>query len=226
MLDFGTVYVRCATRWVNRWFSKCIVWITGTHLAVHYTPGNSAAMVRAHVDTSGGIYVANHTSALDPCLLDATIPTLGAHTWFKHDLFLQCPWIAYAAHALEHVAIQRGQTDIETFREVTRHFLSERARDLYGRQAYAVFPEGKRVWRDLELGEFRLGAFHVAKLTNACVIPVVLRDSARVCAPGQYVPTPGVTVHVLYGQPMYADPDETAMAFADRVRDTMRAMLN
>lgn len=211
------------TRYVNRYFGKSMLWITDTRVETSYVAGANADIIEAHIQDSGGIYVANHYGSLDPCILTATAPSIGIYTWFKHELFRDCPWIAYAAQKMGHIPVRRGDaTDRQALNDASQALLAQV--DVYGKQALGIFPEGKRHEPSNEepLGSFRLGAFHVACATNACVVPVWIFHSEQLCKTGQIVPTPGVSVRIVYGMPMY--PDELPSVFAKRVRQYMLRM--
>ena len=84
-----------------------------------------------------------------------------------------------------------------------------------------IFPEGSISVRP-GLRVFHLGAFEAATSSDCPVVPVGIRGSREVLAPGSYRPRRGA-VHVTIGEPITAAGSD----FADRVvlRDDVRAAI-
>lgn len=77
---------------------------------------------------------------------------------------------------------------------------------------FFAFPEGTRS-RDGRLGEFKKGAFVMAIQSEVPIMPLTIRNSCRIQAPGEFSLHPG-TIEVLVHDPI---PTE-GMAFEDRDR--------
>jgi 1-acyl-sn-glycerol-3-phosphate acyltransferase len=85
-----------------------------------------------------------------------------------------------------------------------------------------LFPEGTRT-RSGELGRFRHGVAHLARLTGAPVLPVWIEGTERVMPVGRPWLRSG-TVRAIAGEPLVARPDEESSEFLARMRRAIEAL--
>lgn len=85
-----------------------------------------------------------------------------------------------------------------------------------------LFPEGTRT-RTGEMGRFRLGVAHIARLTGAPVLPVWIEGTEQVMPVGRPLPRSG-TVRVIAGELMRARADEESADFLARMRAAIEAL--
>lgn len=163
-------------------YSRLWAW-AGLRLAgvrVALTAPEPPARDRAHV------FVANHQSYMDIFALAAVLP--GEFRWVaKRELF-RIPLFGRAMRRAGYVPVDRDEP------RRARANLSHAAAVLAAGRSLVVFPEGTRS-ADGRLRPFKRGAFALAEAAGVPVVPIVLRGSREVLAPGGYRVTPG-TVRV------------------------------
>jgi len=106
--------------------------------------------------------------------------------------------------------------------EAAQAALDTAARVLEGGHMFMIYPEGTRS-RSGNLHKARTGAARLSVRCNAPIIPVGHVGTLAVQPPDQFKMTPGLTVNVRFGKPMFisdiGDPDDprTIRPFADAV---------
>ena len=140
--------------------------------------------VRVRVDgldrlPPGGRYVlcVNHQSYMDIPVLLASIPD-PVRFAAKKELF-RIPFLGWHLRRAGHVSVDRGNP-LAAVRALERSVEGIR-RGI----PVVIFPEG-RTSRDGEIGPFKGGAFAIAERSGVEIVPVTVRGTRRVFAPGSY----------------------------------------
>jgi len=84
----------------------------------------------------------------------------------------------------------------------------------------AISPEGTRS-RHTEIGQFRSGAFRLARRSNRPIVPIIILDSAKVLPPRSLHMKPGV-VHIKVLPPIY--PEDWEDKHPNEMADTIRTV--
>jgi 1-acyl-sn-glycerol-3-phosphate acyltransferase len=150
------------------------------------------------------LFLSNHQSNCDAPVLYHTIP-LDLRAVIKQEV-MKLPLLSVVLRQSGFVAIDR------TNPSRARAGIDKGAERLRQGMPFFAFPEGTRS-RDGRLGDFKKGVFIMAIKAGVPVIPVTIRNSNRVQAPGEFALRAGtveVTIH---------DPIVTAgMTLEDRDR--------
>lgn len=164
------------------------------------------------------IVLFNHVSLLD-------IPLLAAHTpdrplvMYKRELG-KVPLIGWAFRATGMIPVERENLEraIASLSEAGR-----RIREEHG--AVMISPEGTRS-RDGQLGDFKLGAFHLACATGVPLVPLVMHGIEKVLPHGAWAVRPG-TIRVVVYAPIPTDDWQTSEVreYARRLRELYLAEL-
>ncbi len=85
-----------------------------------------------------------------------------------------------------------------------------------------LFPEGTRT-RTGEIGRFRLGVAHIARVAGVPVVPVWIDGTDRVMPVGRFTLRSGV-VRAIAGDPLVVRPDEEGSEFLRRMRRSIDAL--
>jgi 1-acyl-sn-glycerol-3-phosphate acyltransferase len=155
------------------------------------------------------IFMANHTSNLDPPLL---LPLLPRRTsvLVKKELF-RVPLLGWAMRMASLVAVDRKNRDaaIESVRRA--------AEVLSSGLDMTVFPEGTRS-PDGELLPFKKGPFHLAMETGVPVVPITIVGTQELQPKGSFAVRPG-RVRLMFHPPLEPQwfPDREALMNATRV---------
>jgi len=143
---------------------------------------------------SGGRYVlcVNHQSYMDIPVLLVYIP-VPVRFAAKKELF-HVPFIGWHLRRAGHVPVDRGNPyaavrSLESSVEGIRRGIP-----------VVIFPEG-RTSRNGEIGPFKGGAFAIAERSGAEIVPVTIRGTRRVFAPGSHR-IRGGDVTVTIGEPL------------------------
>lgn len=115
-----------------------------------------------------GILVSNHTSGLDPLLIQSVCNRL--IIWMVAEEYTRRPALKWLFRQIESIPVHRSGRDVVATREALRAL--EKGRIL------GVFPEG-RIERSLELFPFQTGTALMALKTGVPVYPVYLDGSQR-----------------------------------------------
>jgi 1-acyl-sn-glycerol-3-phosphate acyltransferase len=138
------------------------------------------------------IYFANHQSNVDIWALGKVMP-IGTRFVAKQELF-RIPVLGHAMTAAGFISINRSNRS-EAIRSLTRA-----AETIRSGRPVILFPEGTRS-RDGKLQPFKKGAFHLAARAGVPVVPVAIRGTFRIMAPGSIRVRPG-TVEVFFERPI------------------------
>lgn len=142
------------------------------------------------------VILINHVSLLDIPLMAAVSPDRPL-VLYKRELG-KVPLIGWAFRATGMIAVDRQDREraIASISEAGR-----RIRDEHG--AVIISPEGTRS-RDGRLGEFKLGAFHLACATRVPIVPLVMHGISEILPHGGWLVRPG-TVRFVAHPPIPTD---------------------
>jgi 1-acyl-sn-glycerol-3-phosphate acyltransferase len=189
---------------VMEWWGRAFVRVGGWALRVEGA---------GHLPSGGAVLVANHQSVVDIPMLLAAFPR-PVRFLAKRELG-EIPLFGKAMAAAGNLFIDRDDP-----RDAVRMLREARARILGGRFV-VVFPEGTRS-DDGSIGEFRPGAFFLARKAGAPVVPVYIDGGRRAIAKGSLrVRGAELTVRVL--PPL--SPLEGAGGSEERIAGAVRARI-
>lgn len=145
----------------------------------------------------------NHSNTLEPLWIYAKTDNLwimAKAELFKYKIF------GYLFKKCHVFPIRRGQKDVKSIMHAINIFEGESKRKLL------IFPEGRRIKKDKEMGVAKVGAAYIAHKAGVPIIPVYLTKNARLFS----------KVYVVYGDPVYVPDDivedKKKMAeFADKI---------
>jgi 1-acyl-sn-glycerol-3-phosphate acyltransferase len=164
------------------------------------------------------VFMANHLSTVDIWAVLVALPV--SFRFIAKKQLGAIPLFGWAMRAGRFIFIDRHNP------AVARRSIEEAARRIEQGQSVVIFPEGTRS-RDGRLAPFKKGGFHLALSSGVDIVPVAIRGSDRVWAPGTLAMHPG-TVLVQIDQPIstagLTNGDRDALV--ERVRDRIAAMLN
>ena len=96
------------------------------------------------------------------------------------------PFFGLAFFAFDFIFVDRGD------RDKARASIRRAAKRLRERRESVILaPEGTRSVTG-ELGPFKMGAFHLAEVSGAPIVPVVIRGAHAIQPVGTHIPNPGV----------------------------------
>jgi 1-acyl-sn-glycerol-3-phosphate acyltransferase len=159
------------------------------------------------------VIVSNHTSFLDVVILYATLPPYVTYVAKKE--LARAPLIGLFLRKIETVFLERARlrTGKEDLKDIER-LVGEGTTVLF-------FPEGT-FSDDPGLKAFKLGAFYVAAVTGAPVIPLVIRGARTIFCGANPVLRPG-SVEVQVFSPLYVHKfDSTVRSRAQELREQAR----
>jgi 1-acyl-sn-glycerol-3-phosphate acyltransferase len=116
----------------------------------------------------GAILVCNHTSSLDPVLLQAAVPRV--ITWMMAKEYSKVVGVQWFLNAIEPILVERSGRDMAATRAALRA--------LKDGKILGLFPEGK-IEKGTELLEFQTGVALLALKSKAPVYPAYLDGSQR-----------------------------------------------
>jgi 1-acyl-sn-glycerol-3-phosphate acyltransferase len=154
---------------VNRWWSRCWLWASGTRLTVEGSQ---------HIDPDQSyIVVANHLSTLDIMVCFLAVP-LPIRYLAKKELF-RIPLLAQAMRAVGIIEVDR------TARAAIHNSVNRQARELLAhKRSLIIYPEGTRP-RDGVMRPFKKGAFTMAISSQLPVLPLSIHGTYEAAAPGK-----------------------------------------
>lgn len=166
-------------------------------------------------DRAMRVMVFNHTSLLDAMIVTAVQP-IGGVPAIKREV-LRIPLVGWALWALGFLLIDRGRT------ERAKQVLARAAERMEREQLTVIIaPEGTRS-PDGSLQAFKKGAFHIARVSGAPVVPMLIDGAHEIHPLGSPVSHPGLA-RVRFLPPIPTDglTVETLGDFADHVREVIR----
>jgi len=151
---------------IMRWWAKGFIALGGWHVRVEGL---------GHLPPGGAILAANHQSLVDIPLLIAAIPRQ-VRFLAKQELG-RVPVFGYAMRKAGNLFVDRDDA------RDALHLVRVAADRMERGQMMVIFPEGTRS-RDGELGEFKPGAFYLARKIMCPLVPVVLEGGREALPPG------------------------------------------
>ncbi|CAN5604832.1 lysophospholipid acyltransferase family protein [soil metagenome] len=189
-----------------RWWAAVWLSAAGARVVVHGLERLDAA--------TGYVVVSNHQSNLDPIAHLSALP-VSLRILVKRELF-QLPVLGWLMRLVEMVAVDRRCADLPEIDDAA-------ARCLVSGHSLLVYPEGTTSPGG-SVGAFKNGAFAIAVLNQAPILPVTIHGSCRIWAPGRGAIHPGV-VHFVVGRPLVTTgltPRDVAW-LRDQARETIES---
>lgn len=170
------------------------------------------------------IVVSNHSSHLDTPLIIGALPRrlsrqlatgAAADYFFEHFWRSTSTGVFFNTFPVERGKGLRGRGTKP--RGLAGHLLNDGIPLL-------IFPEGTRS-RTGAMGQFKPGPAALCISRNVPCLPVAIVGAALAMPTGHKLPVRGrPPVHVVFGEPMWAEPGETAHALSDRIAAAIRTM--
>jgi len=184
---------------VNRLF--CLVWHRVEFVGKHHVP-----------HTGGVILASNHTTALDPNLIQAACNR--PIRWLMLKSHLHKPLMPLW-NAIKPVALDKDSSDSNKLRTV--------AQALRHGEIVAIFPEGGLQRRVRQLQPFEPGAAVMARLGKAVIVPVWVEGTPLADGMVRQLLQPSHS-RVTFGEPIPPDPKAEPDAVMDELRQRMLAL--
>lgn len=166
------------------------------------------------IDKSGGlpcpaIYVANHSSSVDPYLFGSlAVENVFVTSWpFKIPVF---KWIMRDA---QYIDSNKGWDVIR----------NQAAQLLAHDCSLIIWPEGHRS-RDGRMTRFKNGAFYLSCLTNTPIIPVCIKGSGTLMPPGSRLLTPA-RVSLTLLPPVFPDGAAEDVEYIKKFKAKVKEMI-
>mgnify|MGYP005815785141 CR=1 FL=1 len=166
-----------------RWWANVWLRATGARVIVHGLDNVNG--------TTGYVVVSNHESNLDPMVHLSALP-ISLRILTKHELF-RIPVLGWLMRVVGMVEVDRRCADLKQINEVAAGCLASS-------HSLLVFPEGTTSTGQA-VDRFKDGAFAIAVINQAPILPVTIHGSCRVWARGGTAIHAGV-VHVIIGKPL------------------------
>jgi 1-acyl-sn-glycerol-3-phosphate acyltransferase len=155
--------------------------------------------------TGAGILVCNHTSALDPLLIQSVSPRM--IVWMMAAEYNELPILRSIFRTIEVIPVHRSGRDLHATREALRALLRGRI--------LGIFPEG-RIETSRELLPFQTGVAMMALKTGLPVYPAYVDGTQRGKEMLASVLTPNRAT-IAFGEPMHL----TTFEKSDRALDEL-----
>jgi 1-acyl-sn-glycerol-3-phosphate acyltransferase len=166
------------------------------------------------------LFLSNHVSNLDPPVLLPAIP--GMTSVFLKQSLMKIPLLGTAMRMGKFVPVVRGSD-----REEAQKSVAIAAEVLRSGLHITIFPEGTRS-PDGSLLPFKKGAFFLAEVTGAPIVPTIIRGTAQMMRKGSlkvYPQTSGGEVVVEFLDVVRSRQYATREAMMAAVRERMEAAL-
>jgi 1-acyl-sn-glycerol-3-phosphate acyltransferase len=148
-----------------------------------------------HVPLQGPlIYVANHQSHFDPCLVGLPTGDRPLSGMARASLF-ENKFLAWAMHGIGAIELEQGKGDAGAMKAALAELAAGRC--------VLIFPEGTRT-RDGAIGQFHRGVMLLIKRSNATVVPVALEGAYDIWPIGTPFPTCTGRIAVQVASPISA----------------------
>ena len=160
-----------------------------------------------------GVVVGNHTSLLDPPLLFSVLPGI-TRFFYKADL-MKVPIVHLGLKAAGFIPVDR-KNPRKTAQALEKILATGNVRDNVG-----IFPEGTRS-KDGYLGQFKKGAFVLAKEKGVPIYPVYLIGFRESMPKGSYLMRPSRLI-VEFLEPL--DKETVAALGVEELRERVHSLL-
>lgn len=162
------------------------------------------------------IFLANHTSNLDPPVLYPELPDMTV-AMLKREL-MRIPLLGHAMRMGGFVPVERGNR-----REAAQVSVARAAEALRSGRHMLIFPEGTRS-ADGRLQPFKRGPFYLAMDTGAPVVPIAIVGTHTMLPKGRPAVRPG-TASVSFLEPLWPRDFSSREELMAAVRERMIAAL-
>jgi len=159
------------------------------------------------------ILVCNHTSSLDPVLLQAAAPRV--ITWMMAKEYMNIPGLRAFLRAIEPIPVERSGRDLAATRGALRA--------LKDGKILGIFPEG-RIETAPKLLDFQTGVALLAKKSGVPVYPAYLEGSLRGKGMMEAFFFPN-RVTLAFGPPVQITDDESLEDATARIRAAVEALM-
>lgn len=181
--------------------------IAGARLQVREATRSTPTPGRAY------LFVANHQSIIDTCVLFRGLPRPVRFVAKKE--LRRVPFLGWYIAAMGMAFVDRrairGKGLVDAMTSMLRS----------GSDVIA-FPEGTRS-RDGSIGPFRRGVFQAALDAGAAVVPLAIRGAGAVLPPGGFRVRPG-TIELVIGEPIEPQPNEDRQQLCERTEQRVREL--
>jgi 1-acyl-sn-glycerol-3-phosphate acyltransferase len=171
-----------------------------------------------HIPATGPVIITpNHQSYADPPLV--TIPVRRRIYYMAWSRLFEIHGLSWLIRRLRAFPVQIDTRDPRATREA--------ARLLQSGAALMIFPEGERT-EDGSLRPFKLGAFRLAVMRSAPVLPVTIDGAFRAWPRGRVVPSRGqvsITYHPVLMPGADRDQRKAAQELSERTRAVIASAL-
>lgn len=193
--------------WCSRVWCKLIAATVGMKVIIH---GAENLKLR-----HAAIVMSNHQSYMD-------IPTLFANLPFQFRIFAKrplfyIPFMGWHLWRSGHIPVDRGN------HASTTKTLNLAIEKLKAGIPVLIFPEGTRGEEYQKVKRLKAGAFKLAQMTNAPILPITIVGTALVLKPRSLLFNPG-TVHMFVDPPIYLKENDQERDLAEVMTDIENQM--
>ncbi|MFW6058668.1 MAG: MFS transporter [Phycisphaeraceae bacterium] len=168
---------------------------------------------RANIPREGAVILAsNHTTGLDPLLIQAACPRVVHWVMLKSYQFRVLNWVW---RVIEPISLERGAGDRARIRQVVQ--------TLKEGKVVGFFPEGGLQRAHRELGKLHPGISMIAQRSGAWVVPVWIEGTPRRRNMLWHFLQPSRS-RVTFGEPYRVDPDQPHEQVLAELRERMEAL--
>lgn len=205
---------------IFRFFNALALW-SNPFISIKYKYSN-----RVPKETKKLIIICNHQSNLDPFVLSSSLLPFESKYVGKSSLF-SIPfggWGMTMAGDIPIHFVSKSYDDMTTIGDSSKKCIEKMRETLAGDCGLAVFPEGKRnAHPNKGFTEFKIGAFKMAKETEADILPVVVDGTGKIWGVHDTLLTKG-KVGVVFGNIIKQSDYENASDLLEASRKIMAEM--
>ncbi len=169
---------------LHRFGASWLLWMCGVKVYL----GKKSAERLDKFKNKNVIYVFNHSTNLDPFILTSALP---ANVRFIHKRELtKVPLLGQALYCSGHISVDRADRSkaIEALKGAEDYVNLP----IHQGGSIALAPEGTRTRDGKLVLPFKKGPFHIAKNTQAVLVPVIMKGGHNIFPPGSVVLKPSV----------------------------------
>ena len=218
LLAVSTIIGACLVVLVCRFsprLASCYIVKAWARFNIYATPANIEVLGKENFDPrSSYVVVANHISQFDIFALYGWLNL--DLKWVMKEELRKVPFLGFAAAALGHVFINRRNPNaaIESLKRIKD--------DLPPGTSLMIFPEGTRKNQG-GLGNFKKGAFMMARDLNLPILPITLIGTDKILPPGSIDLFPGKAI--IYIHPPIETGDANIEELKTQTHSTIASVL-